>query len=158
MSHPQALNVVKRFIAWADLITENFTPGTMEKWGLGWAELSALADAPVERYAYARVGYHRGLDGTLLGAAQTLDDLEVMNHYMVTHPRSPFANTLRVQRCHADRRWRCAEPVHVFRGHRFGFAEQTKPQQRRAFGRRGGPERSSPGSATWSGSSACTAT
>jgi hypothetical protein len=27
-----------------------------------WAELSALSEDPVERYAYARVGYHRGLD------------------------------------------------------------------------------------------------
>jgi hypothetical protein len=28
----------------------------------GWAALSALGAEPVERYAYARVGYHRGLD------------------------------------------------------------------------------------------------
>ena len=27
-----------------------------------WADLAELADDPVERYAYARVGYHRGLD------------------------------------------------------------------------------------------------
>jgi hypothetical protein len=28
----------------------------------GWAELSTLGDEAIERYAYARVGYHRGLD------------------------------------------------------------------------------------------------
>jgi hypothetical protein len=28
----------------------------------GWARLSQLGRDPVERYAYARVGYHRGLD------------------------------------------------------------------------------------------------
>jgi hypothetical protein len=28
----------------------------------GWVELSQLGRAPIERYAYARVGYHRGLD------------------------------------------------------------------------------------------------
>ncbi len=28
----------------------------------GWAELAALGTTPIERYAYARVGYHRGLD------------------------------------------------------------------------------------------------
>lgn len=28
----------------------------------GWAALSALGEEPIERYAYARVGYHRGLD------------------------------------------------------------------------------------------------
>jgi hypothetical protein len=27
-----------------------------------WADLAELADDPVARYAYARVGYHRGLD------------------------------------------------------------------------------------------------
>jgi len=33
----------------------------------GWARLAVLARDPVEAYAYARVGYHRGLD-TLRGA------------------------------------------------------------------------------------------
>jgi hypothetical protein len=28
----------------------------------GWAALSVLGEEPIERYAYARVGYHRGLD------------------------------------------------------------------------------------------------
>lgn len=28
----------------------------------GWAALAALGREPIERYAYARVGYHRGLD------------------------------------------------------------------------------------------------
>jgi hypothetical protein len=28
----------------------------------GWAELAELGRDPIERYAYARVGYHRGLD------------------------------------------------------------------------------------------------
>ena len=28
----------------------------------GWAALSSLGVEPIERYAYARVGYHRGLD------------------------------------------------------------------------------------------------
>jgi hypothetical protein len=27
-----------------------------------WAELAELTDDPIEKYAYARVGYHRGLD------------------------------------------------------------------------------------------------
>jgi hypothetical protein len=28
----------------------------------GWAALATLGEEPIERYAYARVGYHRGLD------------------------------------------------------------------------------------------------
>ena len=27
-----------------------------------WADLAELADDPIDRYAFARVGYHRGLD------------------------------------------------------------------------------------------------
>src|SRR5471032_1680059 len=27
-----------------------------------WATLAELAEAPIDRYAFARVGYHRGLD------------------------------------------------------------------------------------------------
>ena len=39
MAHPQAPEFVKRLVAWADLVTENFTPGTLEDWGLGYEEL-----------------------------------------------------------------------------------------------------------------------
>src|SRR6266540_4152881 len=42
MAHPQARDVVKRLVAWADLVTENFTPGTMEAWGLGYADLCQI--------------------------------------------------------------------------------------------------------------------
>ena len=42
MAHPKAIDIVKRFVFWADLVTENFTPGTMEKWGLGYDELCQL--------------------------------------------------------------------------------------------------------------------
>ena len=42
MAHPQGVEIVKRFVAWADLVTENFTPGTLEKWGLGYYDLCAV--------------------------------------------------------------------------------------------------------------------
>jgi crotonobetainyl-CoA:carnitine CoA-transferase CaiB-like acyl-CoA transferase len=35
-------DIVRRLAAESDLIIENFRPGTLEKWGLGWEELSAL--------------------------------------------------------------------------------------------------------------------
>ena len=34
--------LLKSLVAKADFVLENFRPGTMEKWGLGWAELSAI--------------------------------------------------------------------------------------------------------------------
>ena len=39
MRHPRARDLVLRIAKWADVVTENFTPGTMEDWGLGYEEL-----------------------------------------------------------------------------------------------------------------------
>jgi benzylsuccinate CoA-transferase BbsF subunit len=42
MSHPKAIDLVKRLVHWADIVTENFTPGTVEKWGLSYQELCQI--------------------------------------------------------------------------------------------------------------------
>jgi benzylsuccinate CoA-transferase BbsF subunit len=39
LGSPKAIEVAKRLVAWADLVTENFTPGTIERLGLGYEEL-----------------------------------------------------------------------------------------------------------------------
>lgn len=39
MKHPQAIALAKRLIGWADVVIENFAPGVMEKWGLGYAAI-----------------------------------------------------------------------------------------------------------------------
>ncbi|MGW8402024.1 CaiB/BaiF CoA transferase family protein [Streptomyces lydicus] len=41
LSHPGGRDVLLRLAAGTDVIVENFRPGTLEKWGLGWDELSA---------------------------------------------------------------------------------------------------------------------
>lgn len=42
MSHPLALGIAKRLVAKADVVTDNFTPGVMERWGLGYEELKKI--------------------------------------------------------------------------------------------------------------------
>jgi len=42
MRHPRAKALVLRIATWANLVTENFTPGTMEDWGLGYAQLKEV--------------------------------------------------------------------------------------------------------------------
>lgn len=43
MRHPRARQLVLRMVGdWADVVTENFTPGTMESWGLGYDELKQV--------------------------------------------------------------------------------------------------------------------
>jgi formyl-CoA transferase len=39
---PDGQDLVRRLAGTADILVENFRPGTMERWGLGWAELSAV--------------------------------------------------------------------------------------------------------------------
>lgn len=39
---PEGQDVFRRMVADADVVIENFRPGTLERWGLGWDELSAI--------------------------------------------------------------------------------------------------------------------
>jgi formyl-CoA transferase len=42
LRQPDGQQMLKDLVAKADFLLENFRPGTLEKWGLGWAELSAI--------------------------------------------------------------------------------------------------------------------
>jgi formyl-CoA transferase len=42
LKHPEAQEIVRKLVEGADVVVENFRPGAMEKWGLGWERLSAL--------------------------------------------------------------------------------------------------------------------
>jgi succinyl-CoA:(S)-malate CoA-transferase subunit B len=39
---PEGVKLFKELVAISDIVCENFRPGTLEKWGLGWTVLSAL--------------------------------------------------------------------------------------------------------------------
>ena len=42
MRHPRARELMLRLVGWAHIVTENFTPGTMEGWGLGFEDLRTI--------------------------------------------------------------------------------------------------------------------
>ncbi len=42
LSLPKGIEVAKRIIRWADIVAENFVPGTMKKWGLDYEELKMI--------------------------------------------------------------------------------------------------------------------
>jgi crotonobetainyl-CoA:carnitine CoA-transferase CaiB-like acyl-CoA transferase len=74
LRRPEGQDLVRRLAAGADVLLENFRPGTLERWGLGWAELSAVnerlvmvrvsgfgQDGPyAQRAGYAAVGEAMG--------------------------------------------------------------------------------------------------
>src|SRR5881396_2367171 len=42
LNTPEGQEILKQLVAEADVLTENFRPGTLERWGLGWEVLHAL--------------------------------------------------------------------------------------------------------------------
>ena len=42
LSSPEGADLFLRLAEGADVVLENFRPGTLERWGLGWDELSAV--------------------------------------------------------------------------------------------------------------------
>ena len=41
-SNPEAKDVIHRLVRWADVVTENFSPGTLERYGLGYDDLKKV--------------------------------------------------------------------------------------------------------------------
>lgn len=65
LSHDEGAAIFKRLAAEADVVCENFRPGTMEKWGLGWHELSAINPSLVmlRVSGYGQTGPYRNRPG-----------------------------------------------------------------------------------------------
>jgi len=44
LNHPQGIEIAKRMVKRADVVVENFAPGMMEKWGLGYEDLKKIKE------------------------------------------------------------------------------------------------------------------
>ncbi|MFC1978252.1 CaiB/BaiF CoA transferase family protein [Chloroflexota bacterium] len=42
LSHPKSVEIAKRLVTWADIVVESFTPGVIERLGLGYDELQRI--------------------------------------------------------------------------------------------------------------------
>ncbi len=62
---PEGQDIARRLVADADVLIENFRPGTLEKWGMGWDELSKLNPGLVmlRISGYGQTGPYRDLPG-----------------------------------------------------------------------------------------------
>jgi benzylsuccinate CoA-transferase BbsF subunit len=42
LAHPNGKKLAWKLIEWADIVTESFSPGTMEKWGMGYEDIKKI--------------------------------------------------------------------------------------------------------------------
>jgi len=42
LNHPKAKEIALRLASWGDIVVENFSPGTMERWGIGYEDLKKV--------------------------------------------------------------------------------------------------------------------
>ena len=65
LRRPEGQDIARRLVATADVLIENFRPGTLEAWGLGWDALHALNPGLVmlRISGYGQTGPYRDLPG-----------------------------------------------------------------------------------------------
>ena len=65
LRHPKGQEIARQLIREADVVIENFRPGTMEGWDLGWEELSRLNPGLImlRISGYGQTGPYRDLPG-----------------------------------------------------------------------------------------------
>jgi formyl-CoA transferase len=65
LREPEGQDIARRLVAQADVLVENFRPGTLEAWGLGWDALSALNPGLImlRISGYGQTGPYRDLPG-----------------------------------------------------------------------------------------------
>ena len=86
LKQPEAQAIVRKLVRDADIVVENFRPGAMEKWGLGWDALSAINPGliMVRLSGFGQTGPYRDRPG--FGAiAESMGGLR----YVTGHPDRP---------------------------------------------------------------------
>ena len=87
MAKEGAPELMKRFVAWADIVTENFTPGTMERWGLGYNDLRRIKP-DVVMFSASMLG-HGGPHSKQPGFGPVLTSLAGLSHLTGWPERAP---------------------------------------------------------------------
>jgi benzylsuccinate CoA-transferase BbsF subunit len=73
LNHPKGVEIFKKLAAWADVLVESFTTGTLEKRGLGYEELSKINPRLI---MHRTAGYgHTGSMASQPGYGQTVTSL-----------------------------------------------------------------------------------
>ena len=95
LREPEGQALVKRLTAGADVLAENFRPGTMERWGLGWDELRSVNPGlvMVRISAFGQTGPYRERPGFGRIAA-AMGGLSYLSGYADRPPVTPGTPTI----------------------------------------------------------------
>lgn len=90
LSTPEGAEVLKRMIRTADVLIENFRPGTLERWGLGWDVLKEINPrlVMVRTTAYGQTGPYSSRAG-FGTTAESMTGFAHMNGYADGPPTLP---------------------------------------------------------------------
>ncbi len=100
LSHPKGVELAKKLVAWADVVTDNFAGGAMDRMGLGYEELKKVNPSIImlSTCVQGQTGPHAGLPGfgphlaalsglrTITGwPDRTPSDIEVYTDFITCH-------------------------------------------------------------------------
>lgn len=79
---PAGQDIVRKLVASADIVIENFRPGTLEKWGLGWEDLRQVNPAliMVRISGYGQTGPYKDRPG-FAAIAESMGGLRYVSGY-----------------------------------------------------------------------------
>lgn len=79
LQHPNGKKLAWRLVRWADIVTESFSPGTMEKWGLGYEDVRKVRPDIIylSSSMQGRGGPHSGYAGYGMNAVNLCGFTEV---------------------------------------------------------------------------------
>ena len=87
LGSPEGVEVAKRLAAWADVVVENFSPGQMESWGLGYERLREISPRVV-MLSSSQLG-QKGPQASHPGIGNLLQALAGVNHVTGWPDRDP---------------------------------------------------------------------
>lgn len=98
LSHPEGQALFRHMVAHADIVIENYRPGTFERWGLGHAELakvnSRVVLVRVSGFGQTGPYAHRGSYGTVAEAFSGIPSFTGFPDRPPTLPGFPMADSV----------------------------------------------------------------
>ena len=90
MSRPEGVEVARELVRWADLVSENFAPGPMEKWGLDYESLRRIRPDLIMASCclFGQTGPHRSYPG-FGGQGSALSGFNHMTGWPDRAPQGP---------------------------------------------------------------------